>query len=159
MSETVRVLTLTQPWASLLAVGAKLFETRGWQTKWRGPLAIHAASGPGKFKVETLRQMCHTEPFKSALQKAGLYYGGAGVWDMLPRGEIIAVCDLSGCWPTEDFNFAKFAGTPELSFGDFGPNRYAWVPLGVRQLSKPLPAVGKQGLWMHDWAPIAERLG
>lgn len=39
----VRALTLWQPWASLVAVGAKTIETRGWSTDYRGPLLIHAA--------------------------------------------------------------------------------------------------------------------
>lgn len=38
----MRALTLHQPWASLIAVGAKSIETRSWRTNYRGPLAIHA---------------------------------------------------------------------------------------------------------------------
>lgn len=37
------VLTLWQPWASLIALGAKTIETRGWSTSHRGRIAIHAA--------------------------------------------------------------------------------------------------------------------
>ncbi len=33
-----------QPWASLVALGVKTIETRSWSTKYRGPLAIHAAA-------------------------------------------------------------------------------------------------------------------
>jgi len=40
----VKALTLHQPWASLIAVGAKRIETRSWSTSYRGPLAIHAAA-------------------------------------------------------------------------------------------------------------------
>jgi hypothetical protein len=39
----MRALTLHQPWASLVALGAKAIETRSWPTSHRGPLAIHAA--------------------------------------------------------------------------------------------------------------------
>lgn len=39
----MKVLTLHQPWASLVAHGVKSIETRSWSTKHRGPLAIHAA--------------------------------------------------------------------------------------------------------------------
>jgi hypothetical protein len=38
----VKVLTLHQPWASLVALGVKTIETRSWSTSYRGPLAIHA---------------------------------------------------------------------------------------------------------------------
>lgn len=37
------VLTLWQPWASLVALGVKTIETRSWATKHRGRIAIHAA--------------------------------------------------------------------------------------------------------------------
>ena len=40
----MKVLTLHQPYASLIASGLKTIETRGWNTKYRGPLAIHAAA-------------------------------------------------------------------------------------------------------------------
>lgn len=51
----MRILTLTQPWASLIAIGAKTLETRSWRTGYRGPLAIHYA-------------LCHMEPFRSVLR-------------------------------------------------------------------------------------------
>ena len=41
-----RALTLHQPWASLIAIGAKTMETRSWSTSYRGPLAIHAGAAP-----------------------------------------------------------------------------------------------------------------
>lgn len=39
----MKALSLWQPWASLVAIGAKTIETRSWSTSYRGPLAIHAA--------------------------------------------------------------------------------------------------------------------
>jgi len=41
--DMLRGFTLTQPWASLVAGGAKHNETRDWYTSYRGLLAIHAA--------------------------------------------------------------------------------------------------------------------
>ena len=38
----MKAITLTQPWATLVAIGAKRIETRSWRTFYRGPLAIHA---------------------------------------------------------------------------------------------------------------------
>ena len=46
MSDIVRVtrcLSLIQPWATLVAIGAKKVETRSWKTPYRGWLAIHAS--------------------------------------------------------------------------------------------------------------------
>ena len=39
----MKALTIWQPWASLIARGVKQYETRSWATKYRGPIAIHAA--------------------------------------------------------------------------------------------------------------------
>ncbi|TWH47470.1 ASCH domain-containing protein [Sporomusa sp. KB1] len=37
----MKAITILQPWASLLACGAKQIETRSWPAKYRGPIAIH----------------------------------------------------------------------------------------------------------------------
>ncbi len=36
-------LSLHQPWATLLLLGAKRYETRSWRTDYRGPLLIHTS--------------------------------------------------------------------------------------------------------------------
>ena len=38
----MKAITIIQPWATLIALGEKQFETRSWFTKHRGELAIHA---------------------------------------------------------------------------------------------------------------------
>lgn len=40
VSTQLKALTLWQPWATLIAIGAKRIETRGWATSYRGPLVI-----------------------------------------------------------------------------------------------------------------------
>lgn len=42
----MKALTIRQPWATLIACGAKTIETRGWSTRYRGPLLIHAGKAP-----------------------------------------------------------------------------------------------------------------
>ena len=39
----MKALSVTQPWATLIATGQKQIETRSWGTRYRGPLYIHAA--------------------------------------------------------------------------------------------------------------------
>lgn len=55
----MRAITLMQPWASLIALGAKRYETRSWKTHYRGPLAIHSSRDFSKAS----RALCHCEPF------------------------------------------------------------------------------------------------
>lgn len=40
---TVRTLTMIDPWGTLVALGAKRIEIRSWSTPHHGPLAIHVA--------------------------------------------------------------------------------------------------------------------
>ena len=39
----MKALSLRQPWASLIIYGGKDIENRRWETKYRGPLLIHAS--------------------------------------------------------------------------------------------------------------------
>lgn len=46
MSSPWFAISVKQPWAALLAVGAKTLEIRTWKTQRRGPLLIHASKVP-----------------------------------------------------------------------------------------------------------------
>jgi len=155
----IRALTLTQPWATLVALGAKQIETRSWGTSYRGPLAIHAAKGLSGFSSPVyFYRLCSTEPFAAALRAAG--YGLEPPYaaqltidaDALPRGAVIAVCRLVDC---ERIGPACSAvpdhRTPERAFGDYQPGRYMWLLADVQRLPTPIPARGSLGLW--NWTP------
>jgi activating signal cointegrator 1 len=60
----MKAITIIQPWATLIALGEKKFETRSWATKHRGPLAIHA----GK-KID--KEVCQHEEIRAALARHG----------------------------------------------------------------------------------------
>jgi len=152
-----KVLTLTQPWATLIAIGAKQIETRSWSTPYRGPLAIHAAKGYPTWA----RGVRFDEPFLSAPWRAGIKP------DMpLPTGAIVAVCTLVDCVPTrqswkdDDSAWLRtlYPGggwdvppdEPERSFGDYAPGRFAWLLADVQELRAPIPARGALGLWQWE---------
>ena len=40
----MKVLSLTEPYATLIKNGIKTIETRSWKTNYRGKLYIHASS-------------------------------------------------------------------------------------------------------------------
>ena len=50
----MKVLTIKQPWATLIMQGNKRFEFRSWQTKYRGDLLIHAGKGIDKEAMKRL---------------------------------------------------------------------------------------------------------
>lgn len=131
----IRALSLTQPWASLVAIGAKEWETRSWPTPYRGQVAIHASKGYPR----NCRELESEEPFMSAL-KRGLTNPHA-----LPTGSIIALADLEECLPTEAV--LPRIGENEKAFGDYYPGRYAYRLAHVLQLPRPIPCRGALGFW------------
>lgn len=131
----MRVLSVQQPWASLLVLGAKRFETRSWHTAHRGPLAIHAARRFSLFAQE----LCGREPFRTALRR-----GGFRDWSVLPRGALLGTVDLLRCVYVEEL--ADLADE-ERTFGDFRPGRWAWELGSPLPLPVPLPARGRLGVF------------
>jgi len=139
----VKALTVTQPWATLIAVGAKHAETRSSAAGYRGPLAIHATH---RFPARA-RELCETDPFRLALDQAGITGPAA-----LPCGMVEATCRLAAVHPTSTpLPVAWPAGCHEVVFGNYGPGRYAWLLTDVTPLTRPVPAHGALGLW--TWAP------
>jgi hypothetical protein len=137
----MKCLTIRQPWATLIALGEKQFETRSWQTAYRGELAIHAGMG-----IDTTA--CRQEPFKSALARHGFTV------DNLPRGAIIATSRLAGCYEvTQAAADEGWPGGNELVFGDYTPGRYAWKLEDVTALARPIPAKGRLSFWEY---PVLE---
>jgi hypothetical protein len=146
----MRGLSLTQPWATLIAIGAKRIETRSWSTSYRGPIAIHAS----KSFPRDCRDMCALQPFLRALTRAGLSL------PELPTGAIVAVARVVGCTLTERvvFDLSQPAQAAEREFGDYTRGRWAWFIQGVKPLAKPIPCKGALGLWTVPRA-IVETLG
>ena len=44
----MKVITIKQPWATLIAKGHKEYEFRTWKTKYRGEILLHAGKGIDK---------------------------------------------------------------------------------------------------------------
>lgn len=163
----MKAITLYQPHASLVALRAKKFETRGWKTSYRGPLAIHAGVS------EKYLDLGWQEPFFSALRPLHKEKEGESVSILWPMGCIIAIVELVNCWrivhhpgtnvdiaknipigaeldvPRNHPDFHKYIvpTEEEMMFGDWTPGRYAWELANAKPLEKPIPAKGKQRLW------------
>jgi hypothetical protein len=137
----VKALTLTQPWATLVALGHKRIETRSWSTNYRGLLAIHAAKG---FPA-TARAFAAEERAIGRLPAR------------LPCGAIVATCELVDVRRTEEV--ALVAEAVERRLGDYTAGRYAWILSGVVAVPEPIPARGALGLWEWDEEPRARGEG
>jgi len=136
----MRVLSFTQPWATLVCRGEKEFETRSWKSWYYGTILIHASKAyPGWAK-----QLEKEEPFYSSLRPHGQYS-----YPELACGHIIGSAEVVECIPTEAA--LNLISEKERAFGDYGPGRYAWRLRDPRFLPKPIPAKGHLGLWEFDF--------
>jgi len=131
----MKSITISQPWATLIVLGAKHYETRTWETRHRGPLAIHAA----KYFPEPQRDLCRQEPFRSILRRAGYHS-----WLDLPTGAVLGTVRISGCLPVEDM---PPLDPDERALGDYYPGRWAWVLDAASELPVPVPCRGMRGIY------------
>lgn len=114
------VLTVQQPYASLIIEGQKWIENRSWATRYRGPLLIHA--GVSQDSMEMAKH------YAAELQSAG----------ELRFGVILGAVTLTDCRPV-----AELADDPWAE----GP--WCWLLEGpLLKLDKPFPCAGQRGLWL-----------
>lgn len=130
----MRVLTIREPYATLIKNGVKYIETRSWKTNYRGELYIHA--GISKIDIED----------KSNKKLCRLYDK-----DELMYGYIICKCTLVDCvYMTDDFikyecehNYNNFIS------GRYEVGRYAWILSNIEVIT-PIKAKGKLGIWSYN---------
>lgn len=144
-------LTIHQPWATLIAIGAKCVETRDWPPPANllgEEILIHAgkhpAGGSTKAAEVSFRRECEEEPFLSALLAAG--YSNPGE---MPRGAVIATARIKRAsrMTPESILALEQRNPTERAFGFYDVGRYAWVLDQIRRLEEPVPARGMQKLW------------
>lgn len=135
----MKALSLWQPWATLIAIGAKTYETRSWSTDYRGPLLIHASKNTSELGLPF-----HDDRFFDALSAVGYFEGDKS----LPLGCVVAICDLATVGPVELVRDTHAVN--ELAFGDYSDGRFAWKLVNVKPIEPPIPARGAQGLFDLD---------
>jgi hypothetical protein len=125
----------------LVAVGAKQWETRSWDTKYRGPLLIHAAMR----KPPEINNPFVIEEMIQAL--------GVGDFNELPRGVVLAVVDLTGVYqltakgPLLQIPICPSCLDREMLLGNWANDRYVWSLENLRRLPKSVSARGQRRLW------------
>lgn len=130
----MKVLTIREPFATLIMKKIKYIETRSWKTNYRGEIYIHA--GVAKLSKDLSK--------RTELNK--LYSK-----DELNQGYIICKCKLSDCvYIDETFvNDVKKASMNNYYAGDYTIGRYAWILTDVEVIDK-IPAKGQLGIWHYN---------
>lgn len=122
--ETIRAISMWQPWAYFVASDSKRYETRSFDTEYRGLLLIHAAKT------------------KKGLP---LYYAGPAIpHSLFHYMAIICAVRLVSTHRTEDI--IDKLPPDELEKGNYSPGRFAWKFEEVQQF-KPVPYKGQQGFF------------
>jgi len=136
----IRALTISQPWASLIACGEKWIENRNWEvhSSYYGLIAIHAGKG--------LQYLTKEEVID------------------YPTGAIIAIARLAECisMRTIEYNAvhhpADKVGFLPMTFSQLAAHRFAegpfcWVLQDIQAI-EPIPYRGAQGLWYANIEPV-----
>lgn len=125
----MKVLTIKEPWATLIIEGYKEYEFRSWKTKYRGKILIHAGM--------TLEQE-NANKFKDY----NLEYS---------KGAIIGEAEITNCiFVTKEINEELKSLNP-LVYGKSGHvEKYAWKLENIKKYDKSIPVKGQLGLWNYD---------
>lgn len=127
----MKVISIKQPFASLIAEGLKEYEFRTWKTNYRGKLLIHASKTKDK---EALKRF----------EKYNLDY---------KFGCIIAEVNLTDCIKIDD-DFRKILKDKnplvyKNVINKTGTEKYAFKIENVKKIL-PIYVNGKLGLWNYE---------
>ena len=128
----MKVLSIKEPFATLIKDGVKIYETRSWRTNYRGEIYIHASLSLSKSeRVESANKYLKSE---------------------IKPGFILCKCELVDCIPMTD-EFIKYINeeTSEYDYGLYSEGRYAWKLKVLEVLDEPIPAKGKLGIWNFNF--------
>ena len=126
----MKVLSIKEPFATLIKDKVKIYETRSWKTNYRGELFIHASLSLSKSEnVEIAKKYLKSET---------------------NPGFILCKCELLDCIPmTKEFINYIINETNEADYGRYEEGRYAWKLNVIEVLSDPINVKGKLGIWNY----------
>jgi len=148
----MKVLTVTEPFATLIIWLFKMIETRSWYSNYRGEVGIHAAKGFPNWA----KDLCNKEPFSSTLQKCGISsHKDFKLGFLIGKAEIKDWKEIIPCIPEntlqeilyEQNSVIKPPPEPEYSFGDYTAGRYGILLKNNTRLIDPIEIKGALSLW------------
>ena len=131
----MRVLSIKEPFASLICEGIKHIETRSWKTNYRVEIYIHASRAKVPKNDERINRLIKMLNDKE-----------------LNMGKIICKCKLVDCvYMTEEYiKDMKENNEIEYLCGHYEVGRYSWVLEDVEVLDEKIEAKGRLGIWHYN---------
>lgn len=122
----MKVITLKQPWATLVAEGLKKYEFRSWKLNYRGEILIHAGKG---VDLDAMKK------FKNLNLE-------------FPKSRILAKVNILDCIElNKDIN-EQIIKENELVYGHkYNRTGYAWKLEVIEKINDNKDVSGKQGIW------------
>ena len=125
----MKVLTIKEPWASLIVNGYKKYEFRSWKTKYRGKILIHAGMSLEKDAAKRFSEY-NLEYYKGAI------IGEATITDCI-------LVDTKFNEELRKINPLVYARSNHVE-------TYAWKLENIKKYDKPIYIKGKLGLWNYE---------
>ena len=124
----MKIITLRQPWATLVAEGIKKYEFRSWKTNYRGKILIHAGAGIDREDMKRFESLNLNYPLK----------------------RILAIVEIEDCLElTEELN-NKIINENNIAYGTKIRTGYAWKLGKVQKLNYDKEVKGQLGLWNYN---------
>jgi hypothetical protein len=129
----MKVITIKEPYATLIAEGLKEYEFRTWKTKYRGDILIHAAKTP------------NNENKKRFIDRDLKY----------KEGYIIAKATLTDCVEVDDKLIKELLDKDKEVYKNLSIKRdkklFGFKLENVERI-EPIEAKGKLSLWDYDYS-------
>lgn len=122
----MKVITLKQPWATLVSSGIKKYEFRSWKTNYRGKILIHAGKGVDKNAMNKFKHL--------KLE--------------FPSSRIVGEVEIIECIELTREENNKIINENDFIYGN-AVNRtgYAWKLKNAREIKSEDIINGKLGIW------------
>ena len=124
----MKVLTIKEPWASLIINGYKKYEFRSWKTSYRGKILIHAGKSLEKEMLKKLNN-----------------YNLECI-----SGAIIGEAEIVDCILVNTQLDNELRNIDSIVYGNNHIGSYAWKLENVKKYNKPIYINGKLGLWNYE---------
>lgn len=125
----MKVLTIREPWASLIVNGYKEYEFRSWKTNYRGKLLIHTGLRLEKEVIDRFEE-----------------YNLNYVLGAIIGEDILTDCILVN----EEFSESLRKINNKVYAKSNHNETYAWKLENIKMYDSPIYVKGKLGLWNYE---------